>query len=434
MSNTSLWFTEKFSGARHFEMTSLAELSISEMPRFNLPGGVDGIDIRTFEDGVPIDMIEAEPDSPGDTTPVDAAVDNNVNEAIVSRTTRGRAFINDHAENWQFEAPDTFGNVMIRFPTVSKLPHLAVHGAFIAGLRQSADPGREMTDIANILGAPDDFDVKLAEMIAPPTAQVRVSLQRLISLPDGSPEDIVQDGHMDVIIAVAHALNVVVKQSTNTRMAVGGILADNQYNIKGKTDICISNNDGVKLLVIEVKTKEAYTGTDNWYRQCKSPQVLTPLYHFNAPTFLATNRCWKVFFENSDRNQIFTYPTARQLGDDEPNDFANLLGVEVMGLEFVKMLIICLTSKPAEQPKPTLIAVLPKVVLASNKIPDTSTKPPPPPPAKKPRTQDPPKTPTFKYVNENGENEEVRVRLFDDEALAAMDWSVTRLFVDENQI
>jgi hypothetical protein len=239
---------------------------------------------------------------------------------------------------------------------------------------------------------------------------------------------------MNVIIAIAIALNVVVRQLTGERMAVGGILADNRYNIKGITDICISNNDGVKLLVVEVKTKEAYPGTDNWYRQCKAPQVLTPLYHFNAPTFLATNRCWKVFFENSDRNEIFTYPTARQLGDDEPDDFANLLGVEVMGLEFIKMLIICLTAKPAGEPKPTVIPVLPKVVLASSRIPDTSAKPSAPPPAKKPRTQEPPKTPTFKYVNENGEVEMVRVRLFDDDAIAAMDWSVTRLIVNENQV
>ena len=37
-----------------------------------------------------------------------------------------------------------------------------------------------------------------------------------------------------------------------------------------------------------------------------------------------------------------------------------------------------------------------------------------------PRTQDPPKIPTFKYVNENGEMEMVRVRLSDDDAIASI--------------
>jgi hypothetical protein len=290
-----------------------------------------------------------------------------------------------------------------------------------------------MTDIANILGAPDDFDARFAEMIALPTSRVLVSLQRLINLPDGSQEDIVQDAVLGVIIAVANALNVGVDPSTNTRMAVGGILAINKYNIKGKTDICISNSDGVKLLVIEVKTKEAYTGTDNWYRQCKSPQVLTALYHFNAPTFLATNRCWKLFFENSERNEIFTYPTARQLGDDEPNDFTNLLHTETMGRQFIRMLIICLTAKPAKPVESFEFKSPAKNVVAPNRIPDSSVKPPPPP-AKKPRTKDSQKNPTFRYVNGSGEVEVSRVRLFDNEAIAAMDWSVTRVFADENEI
>jgi hypothetical protein len=42
-------------------MTSFDESSIFEMARLNLPGGLDGIDIRTFESGVPISMTEAEP-------------------------------------------------------------------------------------------------------------------------------------------------------------------------------------------------------------------------------------------------------------------------------------------------------------------------------------------------------------------------------------
>ena len=217
-------------------MTSLEELSKSEMVRFNLPGGQDSIDIRTFEGGAPSDTFGVEPESPGGRTDVeDAATYNNVSVAIANRTIRGQTIITQNAENWRFEPPDAFGNVMITSPTASKMPHFAVHGAFISGLRPSSDPGREMTDIANILGARNDFDAKLAEMTASPTSWVLAKLQRLITLPDGSSEDLVQNALMDVIIDVAAALRIVVRQSTGERMAVGGILADNKYNIKGKT-------------------------------------------------------------------------------------------------------------------------------------------------------------------------------------------------------
>ena len=205
------------------------------MVRFNLPGGQDSIDIRTFEGGAPSDTFGVEPESPGGRTDVeDAATYNNVSVAIANRTIRGQTIITQNAENWRFEPPDASGNVMITSPTASKMPHFAVHGAFISGLRPSSDPGREMTDIANILGARNDFDAKLAE-IASPTSWVLTTLHRLVSLPDDSSEDLVQNALMRVIMSVAVALRVIVFITTGERIAVGGILADNKYNIKGKT-------------------------------------------------------------------------------------------------------------------------------------------------------------------------------------------------------
>jgi len=153
-------------------MTSFEELSISEMVKFNLPGDLGAIDIRTFESDEPLEMIANDFESAGERTPGDEAVDNTVNDAIVSRTNRGLAFLNDHAATWEREPPDTLGNVMIRKPTASTVPHFAVHGRLIEELRPTADLGGEMTDIARILGAPDDFDEKLAEMTALPTSRV----------------------------------------------------------------------------------------------------------------------------------------------------------------------------------------------------------------------------------------------------------------------
>ena len=61
------------------------------------------------------------------------------------------------------------------------------------------------------------------------------------------------------------------------KMAVGGILAHSQYDIKGETDLCIVNRDGEVVAVFEFKTPEEFT-VDNWYRKCRGSQLLTALY------------------------------------------------------------------------------------------------------------------------------------------------------------
>jgi hypothetical protein len=90
------------------------------------------------------------------------------------------------------------------------------------------------------------------------------------------------------------------------------------------------------------------------------------------------------------------------------------------------MLIICLSAKPAELPISEASSF--EVGVSNSmgaKEPDSAQKPPrDESAAKKQKKEAAPKTnPSYQTTNERGERQRVHVRLFDDEALALMDWS-----------
>ena len=71
-------------------------------------------------------------------------------------------------------------------------------------------------------------------------------------------------------------------------------------------------------------------------------QVLSALYAFNCPTFLFTQRQWKLFVETRDRNAILTFPC----NDNEANTpHVNSSLVQPMGTKFLKAIVICLLSR-----------------------------------------------------------------------------------------
>ena len=76
-------------------------------------------------------------------------------------------------------------------------------------------------------------------------------------------------------------------------------------------------------------------------------QTLTAMYAYNAPTFLITNVQWKVFVENRERNQIFTFPF-----NDEPGDLPQFYRAGRYGFlddqeDFLKAVAICILARPS---------------------------------------------------------------------------------------
>ena len=79
-----------------------------------------------------------------------------------------------------------------------------------------------------------------------------------------------------------------------------------------------------------------------WYHSSRGIQVLTALYAFNCPTFLLTQRQWKLFAENNERNSVLTFPYDDEVGHSH---HVNSSLVQPMGTTFLKAIVICLLSK-----------------------------------------------------------------------------------------
>ena len=98
----------------------------------------------------------------------------------------------------------------------------------------------------------------------------------------------------------------------------------------------------LNFLASEVKTHQSFAPQEMWYHGSRGVQLLSALYSFNCPTFLLTHKQWKLFVENSERNDVFTFPF-----NDDPNDSPSFNSTLVypMGKTFLKAIVICLLSK-----------------------------------------------------------------------------------------
>ena len=169
-----------------------------------------------------------------------------------------------------------------------------------------------------------------------------------------------------------------------------------------------------------MKTPRTFDG-DRWYRNCRATQILTPLYHCNVPTFLATQKLFKVFFENSERDSIYTYPCYT----DRETQVRNSMRTSRMNTDFIRAVIICIRAKAARN---DLISAIPVEVLS-----DAETTEPESPrdgrgssperSIKKRRMEV--KQPTFKVEDSSGLIETIEIRLYDDEDIKLFGIPVT---------
>ena len=203
--------------------------------------------------------------------------------------------------------------------------------------------------IAKRLNAPLENERKLIDILAVGDSLIPHRLNVLQSLPEGSRDCDMRSSLENLLQVVGNELRVSLECFSSRKMAVGGMLAYNHLDIHGETDICLINGDNECIAVLEVKTPETF-GVDNWYRDCRGTQVLTALYHFNAPLFLVTGHVWKMFHENTNRNAIFTHPTERSAGGIYIGPFPKSLKVGSVGREFLKAIIICILSRPGTRP------------------------------------------------------------------------------------
>ena len=243
------------------------------------------------------------------------------------------AWILEH-QNWL--ASEDLNVVLIRKPTASNLGHRLLN-PFI--YRNIGNVGT-LNDLAELLRVPDDWEGRYNQIV-----QDGYLLQRMNdfrNLPEDTMESVIQAEFFCIVSSIALLLRILIRSRSETKIIVGGMLARYQYDLRSKTDPHFLNSDGLNLIASEAKTHITFSTGEMWYHNSRGIQVLSALYAFNSPTLLFTQKQWKLFVENPDRDSILTFP----YGDNvEHSPHVNSSLVHPMGTTFLKVIAICLLSK-----------------------------------------------------------------------------------------
>ena len=208
-----------------------------------------------------------------------------INQRLRAAKTLIHSFISGANPPWKVD-----GNRWLRYPTTSKIPHDTTHPAFLRTLR--IDPSG-LDGFQTTINSAGEFDIYDDLNTVTGNGAFLIDWDAFFTQPGETVERDVQTSLVQVIESIGRALGIRVRAKLDEPMAVGGILALHELDIHGNTDIVIYNNDNDPLLAIEVKTPRTFDG-DRWYRDSRATQILTPLYHFNVPTFLATQEQFKL--------------------------------------------------------------------------------------------------------------------------------------------
>jgi hypothetical protein len=239
-------------------------------------------------------------------------------------------------ETQTWKTSDGTDVVLVRKPTASNLPHRVLNPYIYRNIKNVGP----LDELARLLDTPSDWETKYNQVVQ--DGYIIDQMNDFRNLSVNTLEADIQCQFGGLVSAIARSLDLRIRPSSETKVIVGGILARYQYDVRSKTDPHFLNINGLHLIASEVKTHRTFAPGEMWYHGSRGIQVLSALYAFNCPTFLFTQRQWKLFVENTARNAILTFPY-----DDNPDHtpHVNSSLVQQMGTTFLKAIVICLLSR-----------------------------------------------------------------------------------------
>lgn len=278
-------------------------------------------------------------------------------------------------ESQSWKTADGSNVVLIRKPTASNLSHRLLN-PFIYRNIQSAGT---LNNLAILLDVSDDWEVRYNQVVA--DGYIKRQLNRFSALDEDASESVIQSRFIGLVKCISTYLRIDLDTNSETKIIVGGILSRYQYDLRSKTDPHFLNTGGLNLIASEAKTHRTFSLGEMWYHGSRGIQVLSALYAFGCPTFLFTQRQWKLFVENSDRSAIFTFPYDN---NDNHTPHVNSSLVQPMGTTFLKAIVICLLSrrfslegsmKAITLEESSQVKETPKKIIIKTKYFDTPDKP-----------------------------------------------------------
>lgn len=219
--------------------------------------------------------------------------------------------------------------------TTSKMPYNVLNPC----IYRMVENAGSLEDIASLLEAPQDWRDRCDGLLRDPVVNNR--LTKFKNLSENTHEKQLQATFIGLVSVIAGKLLLDVDSDMEKKVVVGGLLAKYEVDFLCQTDPFFKNPSGQALLATEVKTVGALTTDEMWYHGYKGPRVLAALYGHSCPTFLFSQKYWKVFVEAPDRDRLLTFPFGSIPGRAL---HINANCFQGMGREFVEAIAICLLS------------------------------------------------------------------------------------------
>jgi hypothetical protein len=223
----------------------------------------------------------------------------------------------------------------VKLPTASKLDHYALHPALYRNIKNLDT----LDDFASLIGVQSNWrEIYNAKVCG--NSFVELVLKTYAQLPDDSSEDNIENTIILLVNSVAISL---MKQiyAWKSKVIVGGMLAESQYDILSATDTFFTV-DGVKVLSTEMKTAKTFLPHKHWYHESRGVQSFCALFGHGCPMFLCNQKIWKLFVENRERNQIYTFPFGSTQGTKLAKSNVMSRFDEDGGSDFLMAITICL--------------------------------------------------------------------------------------------
>ncbi|KAI3646059.1 hypothetical protein MP228_008987 [Amoeboaphelidium protococcarum] len=271
-----------------------------------------------------------------------------INALMRAKFLANKACLDQLVPTWEFFDSDqqmSAGIKIVKAPTASKIQHVVLNPYLYRGLK----PINSLNDLASLVGAPLDW-YQIYEQKVASDHLVKRLYRKLVSLEENVSENVVQTAFGSLVIRIGTCLGISVEHFHQESYIVGGILANSEYDIRGRLDSVFNGWSGNSLLATECKRASAFLPDKMWHHGSRGVQTLSTLFVTGCPTILYSQKAFKIFVENDSRDAVYTWTTSC-FNESSDNSvpysremIASSYGIENMTSVILQVISMCLLA------------------------------------------------------------------------------------------
>lgn len=260
-------------------------------------------------------------------------------EGALLRYERNTKYFYAEVHGWDIKDYGLDKLVVVR-PTASRTNHFHIHPSLYTNIR----PLRTIDDVAMFLGFPCNWEEEYNIFYSSNMDGLNEYLNDLRNLDDNALENDVKISFTALVSRLSasqYCVNVTYREQES--IMISGMLMNPNLYCRSQRDTAIfSIRDKIPVIATEIKRYKSYNGSDVWYRGSRGVQTLMALFSYVCPTFLLTQRIYKLFIENPERNLIYTFP----YGDDSSkSNHENSCFMNPVGRDLIKLIYLLLSAR-----------------------------------------------------------------------------------------